>query len=48
MSERAARYRGTWKKWLGIHLAVGTVGYLIVFLAFFHHGGGAGGGGFHY
>jgi len=48
MSERATRYGRSWKKWLGIYLAVGAMVYLIVFLAFLHHGGGAGGGGFHY
>ena len=48
MSEQTSKYGRSWKRWLGIYLAVGAVVYLIVYLAFFHGGGGGAGGGFHY
>jgi hypothetical protein len=38
-------YKGRWKKWLLIYLAIGAVAYLIIYLVFFHHSGGYGGGG---
>jgi len=44
MEERKrSGYGSHWKKWVLIYLAVGTVGYLIVYLVFFQHGGSGGG-----
>jgi hypothetical protein len=48
MNEERSGYGRSWKKWLGIYLAVGAAVYLIVYLLFFHHGGSGGGGGFGY
>jgi hypothetical protein len=48
MNEERSGYGRSWKKWLGIYLAVGAVVYLVVYLLFFHHGGSGGGGGFGY
>ena len=45
MSERKTGYRGQWKKWLLIYLAVGIVVYALVYFVFFSHGGGSGSGG---
>jgi hypothetical protein len=47
MANTQSGYRGRWKKWLLVYLAVGVVAYLAIYLLFFT-GGGAGGGGFHY
>ena len=46
MSSEQSGYRGKWKRWLAIYLAVGVVAYVVLNLVFFHHGGA--GGGFHY
>ena len=40
--DRSSGYRGRWKKWLLIYLAVGAVVYAIVYFAFFSGGGGGG------
>ena len=41
-SERSG-YGRKWKRWFAIYLAVGTVTYFVLYVAFFHHGGGGGG-----
>ena len=38
-------YRGRWKKWLLIYLAIGVIVYLVVYFVFIHSSGGYGGGG---
>jgi hypothetical protein len=43
--DQGSGYRGRWKKWLAIYLAVGAVVYVVIYFAFLHHAGGAGGGG---
>jgi hypothetical protein len=35
-----SRYRGGWKKWLLIYLAVGAVVYLLIYLFFLNGYGG--------
>ncbi len=46
-ADHGSGYRGRWKKWLAIYVAVGVVAYIIVYFVFFYHsGGGAGGGGY--
>ena len=47
MANTQSGYRGRWKKWLLVYLAVGVVAYLAIYLLFFASNGG-GGGGFHY
>ena len=47
MANTHSGYRGRWKKWLRVYLAVGVVAYFAIYLLFFT-GGGASGGGFHY
>jgi len=45
-TDQKAGYRGRWKKWLLIYLAIGAVAYAIIYFVFLHHsGGGSGGGG---
>jgi hypothetical protein len=44
-AEQKAGYRGRWKKWLLLYLAIGAIVYLVVYFVFFHGGGGYGGGG---
>ena len=43
--DQSPGYRGRWKKWLGIYLAVAAILYVVLYFVFFHHTGGAGGGG---
>jgi hypothetical protein len=43
--EAKTGYKGRWKKWLLIYLAIAVVAYLIVYLVFFSNGGGGKGGG---
>jgi hypothetical protein len=40
-------YRGRWKKFVLIYLAVGAVLYGLIYLLFFTDGLGGGGGGFY-
>lgn len=46
MASSGSGYRGRWKKWLLVYVAVAAVAYLAIYLLFFT--GGGGGGGFHY
>lgn len=40
MAQKSTGYGRSWKKWLAIHVAVGAIAYLIIYLAFFSHGDG--------
>jgi hypothetical protein len=42
----SSSYRGKWKKWVAIYVAVAVVAYVIIYFVFIHHGGSAGGGGY--
>jgi hypothetical protein len=44
-AEQKAGYRGRWKKWLLLYLAIGVIVYLVVYFVFIHQSGGYGGGG---
>ena len=43
--DQARSYKGRWKKWLLLYLAIGVIAYVIVYFVFFHNGGGSGGSG---
>jgi len=45
MAEQRAGYRGRWKKWLLLYVAIGAIVYLVVYFVFIHGSGGYGGGG---
>ncbi len=43
--EAAGRYRGRWKKWLVIYLAVAVVAYVVIYFVFIRDTGASGGSG---
>ena len=45
MAEESSGYRGRWKKWVLIYLAVAIVIYAIIYFVFLHKSGGSSGGG---
>jgi hypothetical protein len=44
-AEQKTGYRGRWKKWLLLYVAIGAIVYVVVYFVFLHGGGGGYGGG---